>query len=283
MPLPLTHPARCGLSESCWLDLESIKVFGLSQRLTPGARLEAQGEGVWRLEIPAGPQGRYRLAQLDDYARLKRRDYLWHVPLRMELQARASAEVLPGTWGFGFWNDPFGMALFSGAEPLRLPTLPNAAWFFFASPHNYLSLRDDLPAEGFLATTFHSPRLPALLLAPTIVGLPLLIARPAVRLLRKMARRFVQQDGVRLPLTLSEWHTFVIDLNQERALFQVDGEKTLETALIPLGPLGFVLWLDNQYAAFRPDGRVGFGCLENPQPAWIEISGLVLDNPAGRD
>jgi hypothetical protein len=165
------------------------------------------------------------------------------------------------------------MALFSGAEPLRLPTLPNAAWFFFASPYNYLSLRDDLPADGPLAATFRSSRLPAALLPLTVVGLPLLVARPSARLLRKIARRFVRQ----------EWHTFVIDLNQERAFFQVDGEKMLETALVPLGPLGFVLWLDNQYAAFRPDGRVGFGSLENPQPAWIEISGLVLDNPARRD
>jgi hypothetical protein len=47
--------------------------------------------------------------------------------------------------------------------------------------------------------------------------------------------------------------------------------------------LGFVLWVDNQYAAFRPDGRVGLGSLEYEQPAWIEISGLVLDNPSRRD
>jgi hypothetical protein len=283
MLLPRMHPAPCGLSASCWLDLKSIKNFGLSQRLTPGARFEAPGEGAWRLEIPAGPRGRYRLAQLDDYARLKRRDYLWHAPLRMELQARASAEALPGTWGFGFWNDPFGMALFSGAEPLRLPALPNAAWFFYASPSNYLSLRDDLPAEGPLAATFRSPRLPTVLLAPTVAGLPLLLVPPAARLLRKIARQFVQQAGARLPIPLTEWHTYVIELGQERALFQVDGEKTLETALIPLGPLGFVLWLDNQFAAFRPDGRVSFGSLENPHSAWIEIRGLVLDNPARRD
>jgi hypothetical protein len=283
MPLPLMHPARCVLSASCWLDLESIKDFGLSQRLTPGARLEARGEGAWRLEIPAGPRGRYRLAQLDDYAGLKRRDYKWNAPLRMKLEARASEKALPGTWGFGFWNDPFGMALFSGAEPLRLPALPNAAWFFFASPHNYLSLRDDLPAEGSLAAIFRSPRLPAVLLAPTLLGLPLLMARPAARMLRKLARRFVQQDGARLPLTPTEWHTYVIDLSHETALFQVDGEKALETTFIPMGPLGFVMWIDNQYAAFRADGSVGFGSLENPQPAWIEISGLVLDNPAGRD
>lgn len=205
------------------------------------------------------------------------------MPLQLELQARASAEELPGTWGFGFWNDPFGMALFSGAEPLRLPALPNTAWFFIASPPNYLSLRDDLPADGALAATFRSPRLPAALLAPAALGLPLLAARPAVRLLRKAARRFVEQDAVRLPVNLNEWHSYAIDLSPDRAVFMVDGKEAMETSVVPLGPLGFVLWIDNQYAALRPDGRVGFGTLENPQPAWIEITGIVLDNPGRRD
>ncbi len=191
--------------------------------------------------------------------------------------------MLPGTWGFGFWNDPFGMALLSGAEPAHLPTLPNTAWFFIASPPNYLSLRDDLPADGALAATFRSPRLPALLFAPAALGLPLLMARPAARLMRKTARRFVKQDAVRLPLRLTDWHTYAIELSPERAIFLVDGAKMLETSVVPLGPLGFVLWIDNQYAAFRPDGRLGFGSLETLQPAWIEISGLVLDNPPRRD
>jgi hypothetical protein len=240
-------------------------------------------QGAWKLHIPAGPRGHYRLAQLDDYARLPRRDYLWRASLRLELKARASAETLPGTWGFGFWNDPFGMAFISGAEPAHLPVLPNTAWFFIASPPNYLSLRDDLPADGPLAATFRSPRLPALLLLPAAIGLPLLLLRPAARLLRKIGSRSVQQDARRLPLKLTDWHTYTLEMSPERAVFKVDGENALVTSVVPLGPLGFVLWVDNQYAAFRPDGRVRFGSLENPQPAWIEIDGLVLDNPLRRD
>jgi hypothetical protein len=163
------------------------------------------------------------------------------------------------------------MALYSGAEPLRLPTLPNTAWFFIASPPNYLSLRDDLPAEGALAATFRSPSLPALLFAPAILGLPLLMARPVARLMRRTARRLVGQDAVRLPINLTEWHSYAIDLRPGQAVFEVNGKKMLETPVAPLGRLGFVLWIDNQFATFRPDGRVGFGSLENPQPAWIEI------------
>lgn len=283
MPSPPTHPVLCAWCVRCWLDLEPIKDYGLSPRFTPGAQVAAQNQDGWKLQIPSGPRGRYRLAQLDDYSRLKRREYRWRPPLYLELKARASGEDLPGTWGFGFWNDPFGMALFSGAEPAHLPTLPNTAWFFIASPPNYLSLRDDLPADGATAATFHSPAWAAWLLAPAVLALPLLAVPPAARLLRKIARRFVQQDVARLAIRLTEWHTYSIQITSQHAVFTVDGEVALDTGVVPLGPLGLVLWVDNQYAAFRPDGRLSFGSLENLLPAWIEIQDIVLDNPTGDD
>jgi hypothetical protein len=34
--------------------------------------------------------------------------------------------------------------------------------------------------------------------------------------------------------------------------------------------------IDNQYAAFIPDGKIGFGVLENPEPAWLEIKELEI-------
>jgi hypothetical protein len=42
----------------------------------------------------------------------------------------------------------------------------------------------------------------------------------------------------------------------------------------PHSPLGLVIWIDNQYAAFTPEGRLGFGALENPEPAWLEITDI---------
>jgi hypothetical protein len=105
------------------------------------------------------------------------------------LYRRASQALSLGLWGMELWNDPFGMAILSGAEELRLPALPNAAWFFFASPPNYLSLRDDLPAQGGLAATFSAPNLPPPLLLPAGLALPLLALRPTTRWLRRLARR----------------------------------------------------------------------------------------------
>jgi hypothetical protein len=56
----------------------------------------------------------------------------------------------------------------------------------------------------------------------------------------------------------------------------VEGKPVLETATAPFGPLGLVLWVDNQYAALAPDGRLGFGTLENTEPAWLDIADLEV-------
>ena len=126
----------------------------MKARATHGASVDKTQNG-WMLRIPEGDSSGYRLAQLDDYFRLPRREFPHH-SLDLSLRARTSAESTPGTWGFGVWNDPFGLSLGFGGNPFRLPTLPNAAWFFYASPQNYLSFRDDKPAQGFLAQTFQS-------------------------------------------------------------------------------------------------------------------------------
>jgi hypothetical protein len=54
-------------------------------------------------------------------------------------------------------------------------------------------------------------------------------------------------------------------------IFLVDGVRVLETEVSPDGRLGVVIWIDNQYAALPPDGRMRYGTLENPERAWIEI------------
>ena len=246
-------------------------------RLTSAARLAEASAGVWRLEIPAGPPGPYRLAQLDDYGSLARRSFPWRPPFLLHLQARASSATIPGTWGFGLWNNPFGMALLRGVELLRLPALPNAIWFFHASRENYLSLRDDLPARGWLAATFRSPRWPAPVLALGLPAGPLLLARPGVRLLRRLGRRIVHQSAERLPHDPAAWHSYHFIWKAERAEFHVDDELVLETKAAPHGPLGLVIWIDNQYAALPPDGRVSFGTLATPEPAWIEVRALAVE------
>ncbi len=255
----------------------------LRPNLTRTAQATRTGDRGWCLEIPAGPGGHYRLAQVDDYSRLPRRAFPWRPPLTLSLRARASAADLPGTWGFGLWNDPFSLSLGLGGASQRFPALPNAAWFFFASPPNYLSFRDDLPAQGFLAATFRSPALPAPLLALGSPLLTLAVLPPTARLLRLLLRQVIRQDAARLTIDVTAWHTYTLDWRADRVCLSVDGTAALDTQVAPRGPLSLVLWIDNQYAALPPRGRLRYGSLPNPEPAWIEIADLdIRAQVAGR-
>jgi hypothetical protein len=99
-------------------------------------------------------------------------------------------------------------------------------------------------------------------------------AKPAARWLRRLARRWVRQDACRLEIDPTQWHAYRLQWQAEQVRFWVDEALVLETAAAPRGPLGLVLWVDNQYAALPPDGRLRFGTLPNPRPAWLEIAEL---------
>ena len=60
-------------------------------------------------------------------------------------------------------------------------------------------------------------------------------------------------------------------------VFEVDQAIVLETSVSPHPPLGVVIWIDNQFAAFTPEGKISFGVLENPK-AWLEIEDIVMRN-----
>lgn len=248
----------------------------LKENSASGGQITAFGPNSWRLALPPGPKRQYRLAQLDDYSNLPRRDFHWQPPLQIRLQARASSQEIPGTWGFGFWNDPFGLALLKGGG-LRLPALPNAAWFFFASPANYLSFRNDQPAQGALTSVFqsipHSSGM-LLLLAPLF---PLIFLPASARALRRAVQRLIREESHQIPIDLTSWHDFRILWSSDKVIFSVDGATISETNKVPPGKLGLVLWIDNQYAAFPPNGHLRFGTLRNPEPVWIEIKDLEIE------
>jgi len=249
----------------------------LKPNLTPGAKLTPLGLGAWNLEIPPGPKGRYRLAQLDDYSIQTRRSFPWQPPLTLSLKARVSDLDIPGTWGFGFWNDPFSLSLGFGGGSRRFPALPNAVWFFFASPQNYLSFRDDLPANGFLAATFRSPAWPPPVLALGVPALPFLIWKPTTRLFRRLASRAIQQDAARLDIDVIQWHHYSLIWQKNLVSFLVDGETIFETPIVPHSPLGFVLWIDNQYAALPPVGSLAYGTLPSESVSWLQVEGVKID------
>jgi hypothetical protein len=255
----------------------------LNSRHTPNAGVEEIAEigrdsGHYRLSIPSGFSDSYRLAQLDDYAQFSRRRLFPHRPvLSLSLSARVSSASIAGTWGFGLWNDPFGMSLGFGGNPFRLPALPNAVWFFGASKENYLSFRNagrgdpapTVPANGFIAQTFRSPRFHPLLI---LAGLALPFSR---KMTRRLLGRVIDEDGIALSVDPTQWHRYRLDWREKRVSFEVDEVQVFESPVSPNPLLGLVIWIDNQYAAFTPEGKIAMGVLEGKE-AWLEIKDIVL-------
>ncbi len=212
---------------------------------------------------------RYSNAQIDDYRRLPRQHLRWRPPLQLRVQARFShpAGMLRGTAGFGFWNDPFMM---SGA---RRPALPRAIWFFYASPPSDMQLALDVPGCGWKAATLDATRMGALALTP-LAPLAVLAMRlhPLYRRLWPAIQHALGIQEAPLPVDMTDWHVYTLEWLSGWANFYVDGELILGRAPSPRGPLGFVMWIDNQYMIVTPQGRLGWGLLETNGEQWMEIS-----------
>ncbi len=218
--------------------------------------------------------GTYRIAQTDDYSRLSRKDFLHIPPISLSLKARVSADILPGTWGFGFWNDPFALGIGVKGSGFRLPALPQAAWFFYGSPRNDLSFQSSAPANGLMASVFTSKQVPAVVLPLALPGLIFLPIKPIARLMRKFASKFIHDSFVSLDMDVTTWHTYQLDWLADSVHFKVDDKVVFTSQYSPKPPLGLVIWIDNQYAAFSADGSVHYGTETNPEPAWMEIKDM---------
>lgn len=258
-----------------------------------GGRLEVAQSSL-QLLLPGARRGRYGDAQIDDYSGLQPSRFLWRPPLRMEVRARAShpahpthvpaeadvwqglemerreQQYLRGTAGFGFWNYPFTL---SGA----VIRLPDAIWFFAASPPSNMALVPGVPGWGWKAQVVHAHRWQSLM-----AGMPALGAVAWARLSGREgeAARWVQRVSGAREATLDaadlrEWHNYALEWRREEARFWVDGALVLVVPEPPAGPLGFVAWIDNQYAIATPRGAFHFGTLDSG-PEWLGIDWLRI-------
>lgn len=250
----------------------------LRARQTEDAQVEELLPGYWRLSLSAGGSRGYRWAQLDDYLHRTRRNFLWQPPFQLTLDARVSSPEIQGTWGFGLWNDPFSLSFGTGGTARRLPQLPNAVWFFNASQHNYLSIRDDIPAQGFLMSSFSSPSIPAALLGAAFPFFPILKCPTAARFIRKYLCRVIHMDSCQASLNPLEWHHYRIGVTPESVQFKVDETLKFVTRVVPRDRLGLVFWIDNQFAAFPPDGKLQFGMLPTLNSVWLEIRNIQFES-----
>jgi len=277
---------------------DAVAITDLDPRwaqVTPGGGRLTLADSALRFALDSAEAGVYSDAQIDDYSAPGRRraaQLLWRAPLRMETRARASHPISPpdatpalhvangeqpqrflrGTAGFGFWNYPLSL---SGAV-LRLP---DAIWFFAASPPSNMALVPGVPGWGWKAQVVHAHRVGAL-----AAGIPLAGAALRARLTGDgaAAARWMQRvtGAHEAPLLadrgdITHWHTYVIEWRREVARFFVDEREVLVVPQPPQGPLGFVAWIDNQYAIATPRGELRFGLLASG-PEWLELDSLRI-------
>jgi hypothetical protein len=239
-------------------------------------------DSALRMEFSSAEIGKYTDAQIDDYDGLARPAFPWRPPLRLTVRARSSlpvatandtvetTNILRGTAGFGFWNYPFSVR----GDILMLP---EAIWFFYASPPSNMALVPHIPGWGWKAQVVHSMRLEAL--QSTV---PMAITAAWARLTgeAQAAQRWMQKltgaQETLLPVEMTSWHTYVLEWRRTAAQFWVDGALVLSVPQPPTRPLGFVAWLDNQYAVATPRGAFRFGTVASG-PQWFEMDSVRIE------
>jgi hypothetical protein len=211
----------------------------------------------------------YSNAQIASYR--TRADFTLKPPVRFSVTAWTSGE-LRGTAGFGFWNHPF-------APGSRGVHLPKAAWFFHSTPPNNMQLALDVPGYGWKAATFDATRWQFLALLPTApIGFLLMRNQRLYKRLWPIGQRAL---GVSEHLLndelLSQPHDYQIEWLTESVTFYVDGARVHTTNRVPRAPLGFVAWIDTEYAIVTPQGKFGFGLLETTHNQSLFIQNLSIE------
>lgn len=237
-----------------------------------GAGVESLPLG-WRFQTGPTTAAAYSNAQIDDYQGLSRSALRWRPPVTLSLRARFSraADTLQGTAGFGFWNDPFMM---SGS---RAPALPRAVWFFYASPPSNMPLAHGVPGHGWKAAVIDAQRPLFYLLAPTTpIGVLLMRWPRAYQALWPLAQAAIGVAEAPLSTGMTAWHDYRLAWAPNLVRFWVDDTLVLVTTRAPRGPLGLVIWLDNQSMVVTPQGHLHHSLLANPHPQWLEITHLQV-------
>ncbi len=224
-----------------------------------------------RLSIPPADAQRYHDAQITDYD-ASNAQFENLPPVRLSVCARVQGTIR-GTAGFGFWNHAFE----PGKRRLRPP---QALWFFFGSPPNDIALAKNVAGQGWKAATLNARRWQFYALLP--------LAPPGFLLMRN--RRFYEafwplgqraigvSESLLDPALLDDFHRYTIEWREDRARFAVDGRVALQAKVEISKPLGFIAWVDNQYAVATPQGRFGRGLLDAPARQTLILRDLQITN-----
>ncbi|MEO0599128.1 MAG: hypothetical protein AAF126_23665, partial [Chloroflexota bacterium] len=245
-----------------------------------GVATVIQSEDGWQLYHPAHGKEVYSNAQISDYDHTRNfslhpsptPDNISMNSAYMRVVASANTANLRGTAGFGFWNHPFAPGEFNLVAP-------QALWFFFSSDESNMQLAQGVKGHGWKAATINANRWQFFSLLPIApLAMPLMNIPAAYDALWHIGQDAI---GVREkalnPAMLLEKHTYEIIWCVNSVEFKVDGETILESNVgIPREPLGFIAWLDNQYAVVTPKGNFGFGLVDVPQEQTLMLHEVAV-------
>ncbi|MDQ7023946.1 MAG: family 16 glycosylhydrolase [Anaerolineae bacterium] len=226
------------------------------------------------LTLPPTDEDTYSDAQITDYIP-QQRNFTLTAPLRLTVTAYSTqpANQMVGTAGFGFWNHPF----VPNEKGFRVP---QALWFFFGAPPNDMPLAKGVRGNGWKAATFNAHRWQFYALLPTApIAIPLMHIPPAYDVLWTIGQRAIGVTETLLaPDLLQSAHTYMLEWHPDHVIFAVDGD-TVQIARhgISKNPLGFIAWIDNQYAIVSPKGRFGFGISRVPQSQSLILNDIKIE------
>lgn len=251
-------------------------------QVTTGGAYLSTDKSVLRLGYDKAVPGQYTDAQIDDYTMLAKSDYLWKPPLRMTVRARFShqaaaadstdktKDILRGTAGFGFWNKPFSMQ----GNWFRLP---EAVWFFYSAPPSNMKLVPGLPGWGWKAQVVHAtPRSTSANAIPAAFTAAYGLINRSANLSGRALRRFTGAHESVISHDMRKWHTYTLEWRKGGSSFWIDGKLVMKAPGAPGKPLGFVAWMDNEYAVVTPRGELRFG-KARAGSQWLDIDSVKIE------
>ncbi|NLE50571.1 MAG: hypothetical protein GX613_04135, partial [Chloroflexi bacterium] len=92
-----------------------------------------------------------------------------------------------------------------------------------------------------------------------------------------VAQRAIGVTEALVPADLDAPHTYELDWRAQSVIFRVDGQTFCEARTAPRGPLGFIAWMDNQYAIVTPQGRIKFGVQPVIREQWLALDEIAIE------
>jgi hypothetical protein len=226
-----------------------------------------------QLALQPSDNSTYHNAQITDYTPAER-NFTFKPPLRLTVTAFTSLHPsdIKGTMGFGFWNHPF-------APGVRSFRLPQTLWFFFSSSPSHMQLAKDTPVNGFKVATMNAKNKLALLLYPLApIAMLMMRSKFLYQKLWGIAEHAMQISELALDKELlTTDHTYTLEWLETGAKFRIDDKLIHETPYAPQDALGFIAWIDNQYAIVTPQGQLQMGITSIEKPQALMIRDLKIE------